>query len=81
MAIALVDNKSNDYKDADGREQDDYIEINVSQGSYTVDEQGESTFTDKKFELHRCSEEEVGLDESGNSKFYPIIDEDKNALK
>ena len=48
---------------------------------FTSDEQGEAKFYSNKLELHRCTEEEVGLDESGNSKFYSIIDEDKNALK
>ena len=29
-------------------------------------------------DLHKCTEEELGLDESGNSKFYPITEENKN---
>ena len=31
-------------------------------------------------DLHKCTEEELGLDESGNSKFYPIVEESKNTL-
>ena len=31
-------------------------------------------------DLHKCTEEELGLDESGNSKFYPIIEELQDSL-
>ena len=30
---------------------------------FTSDEQGEAKFYSNKLELHRCTEEEVGLDE------------------
>ena len=32
-------------------------------------------------EVHKCSEEELGLTDSGDSKFYPIIDEIKSTVE
>ena len=31
-------------------------------------------------ELHKCTEEELGLDDKGNSKFYPTTEQDKQLL-
>ena len=48
----------------------EFLEIIVNLAKVTHD-----TYDNEIFDLHKCSDEELGLDESGNSKFYPIYEE------
>ena len=43
-------------------------------------ENSNEIFVSQVLDLHKCTEEELGLDESGNSKFYPINEEYYNNL-
>ena len=71
FAIGIVDtNNPPTYVDHLGRDMEEFLSIIVSQTKVTSE-----TYEEKIFDLHKCSEEELGLDESGNSKFYPIYEE------
>ena len=58
------------YVDHLGRDMEEFLSIIVSQTKVTPE-----TYEEKIFDFHKCSDEELGLDESGNSKFYPIYEE------
>ena len=72
FAIAIVDTwNAPTYLDHLGRDMEEFLSLAVTQTKATP----ETGYEEKNFDLHKCSEEELGLDESGNSKFYPIFEE------
>ena len=72
FAIAIVDPLNDQtYLDHLGRDMEEFLSISVSQTKVTP----ETGYEEKIFDLHKCSDEELGLDDSGNSKFYPIYEE------
>ena len=75
----MVDLNTEDYSDKAGRELSEYLEVTVSQDSYDELSSGEQ-FKSKIIPTHPCTDAELGLDDSGNSMFEPIIEEERNLL-
>ena len=79
IAFAVVDDSTKDYSDRAGRLLSEYLEVTVSQ-SYYDSYSNENAYTSTPLKTHPCTEAELGLDNAGNSKFYPIIEEDREDL-
>ena len=82
IAIGIGDNRNfTSFADPFGRDVSEFIEIVVTQVSVNaLAENITEIFSLEVLDLHKCTEEELGLDESGNSKFYPIIEELQDSL-
>ena len=63
------------YQDKYGRELEEWITIGATYEKCIFDD-----CEDTYLELHKCTEEELGLDDKGNSKFYPTTEQDKQFL-
>ena len=63
------------YQDMKGRKLEEWITIEANFIKCTFDS---CDYTD--LELHKCTDEELGLDDKGNSKFYPTSEQDKKVF-
>ena len=76
VAFAVVDYQTDDWSDVAGRQLEEYLEIYVS--AYYFSRSGEEFKTETLYiEHHPCSDVELGFDDNGESKFNPLIDEEK----
>ena len=79
IALAIIDlsNIDDHYLDNEGRPLEEYanIEIRASGWNITGEYEGE------ELKYHPCTDEELGLDSSSNSKFYPIHGEDLDTVE
>ena len=72
LAFAVIDYQTDDLTDVAGRQLEEYLRVKLSWSNinFTEDE-----FEFIEIEHHPCSDSELGLDDSGDSKFSPMIDE------
>ena len=80
LAFAVIDFGTGNYSDVGGRQLDEYLKVKVTQVNVDASS-GEPNFEAINIEHHACSEAELGLDDSGDSKFGPILETDLQQLK
>ena len=54
-----------------------YGEFRFIRYSFGVDENGQNFLNDERLESHRCSKEELGLENGPKTKFMPLIESSK----
>ena len=79
VAFAVIDQNTADYTDKAGRELSEYLEVTVSLGEYD-ESNSENKYSITTIQTHPCTEAELGLDDSGTSKFESIIEEDRELI-
>ena len=75
MAFAVVDYAADNFQDSQGRNLEDYLNVTVTLVELSEEDEENGNPEDIKIETHKCTDEELGLDGSGKSKFYPIIED------
>ena len=78
VAFAVIDADTDDFSDVLGRKLEDYLQVKLVQEHYNDDPKKQR----EKIVItpHPCTDAELGLDDSGTSKFYSIPDEDRETL-
>jgi len=74
LAVAVIDYRTDDGSDPNGRPLSDFFEVEV----VTAYENGPDTYEETQSPTHPCTEEELGLKNPSDSKFYKASD---SALK
>ena len=73
LAFAILDTQEPKYIDSSEEINiDEYLTINVTQKHVDYEARPDEQLKSTELALHRCSDQELGLDDSGNSKFYPV---------
>ena len=70
LAVAVIDYRTEDGSDPNGLPLSNFIEVEV----VTAYENGPGTFKETLSPTHPCTEEELGLKDPKDSKFYPPKD-------
>ena len=70
LAVAVIDYRTEDGSDPNSRPLSDFFEVEV----VTAYENGPDTYKETLSPTHPCTEEELGLNDPKDSKFYPPKD-------
>ena len=81
VAFAVIDNQSKDYSDVAGRQLEEYLKVKVSKQTFNYGTSDGELVEIIEIEHHACSDSELGLDDSGETKFNKIVEESLQELK